>query len=204
MSRNLLIATRNQKKKRELQAILSLWDVELLTLDDIEGMPEIVEDGVSFEENAKKKAQTISTLSGYITLADDSGLEVDALGGAPGIFSARFAGPDANDEKNNQKLLYLLQPIADHERTARFVCVIAIATPEGSINTVKGICEGKIGKDAKGQGGFGYDPLFYPTGFKQSFAELSEEKKNQISHRGKALHQAQTILQQMWGTEGKA
>jgi XTP/dITP diphosphohydrolase len=202
MPQNLLIATRNSKKKKELQSILGDWDVELLTLDDIEEMPEIEEDGTTFAENAIKKARVISDLSGFITLADDSGLEVDALGGAPGIFSARFAGIDANDEKNNSKLLTLMQHISEVDRTARFVCVIAIATPGGIIKTAQGVCMGKIEMDRRGQGGFGYDPIFTPSGFSESFAELSDAQKNQISHRGKALREAKPLLQQILGVEG--
>ncbi len=202
MSQNLLIATRNSKKKRELQTILDDWDVKLLTLDDVEEMPEIEEDGATFTENAIKKAQIISALSGFITLADDSGLEVDALGGAPGIFSARFSGLDADDEKNNRKLMALMQNISEVNRTARFVCVIAIATPEGSVQTAQGVCTGKIEMVRRGQGGFGYDPLFIPSGYNKTFAELSDEEKNKISHRGKALREAKPLLQQILGVEG--
>jgi len=202
MPQNLLIATRNQKKKRELQAILSAWNVKLLTLDDVEGMPEIEEDGATFAENAIKKAQTIAQLSGCITLADDSGLVVDALGGAPGVFSARFAGLEANDENNNLKLLYLMQNIPDEDRTARFICVIAVADPDGHVDTVQGVCEGKIGITPRGHGGFGYDPLFIPSGLSDSFAELPDVEKNQISHRGKALQDAKALLERILGAEG--
>jgi len=202
MPQNLLIATRNQKKKRELQVILSAWNIKLLTLDDIEGMPEVEEDGATFSENALKKAQTIAQLSGCITLADDSGLVVDALGGAPGVFSARFAGVEANDKNNNLKLLNLMQNVPDEDRTARFICVIAVADPEGHVNTVQGVCEGKIGVTPKGQGGFGYDPLFIPSGFSKSFAELSDMEKNQISHRGKALQETKVLLERLLGAEG--
>ncbi|PKM77302.1 MAG: non-canonical purine NTP pyrophosphatase [Firmicutes bacterium HGW-Firmicutes-15] len=202
MPQNLLIATRNSKKKRELETILGDWDVNLLTLDNIEEMPEIEEDGATFAENAIKKAQIISALSGFITLADDSGLEVDALGGAPGIFSARFSGIDADDEKNNHKLLALMQNLSEVNRTARFVCLIAIATPEGIVQTVEGVCKGKIDITRRGQGGFGYDPLFIPSGFNKTFAELSDEEKNEISHRGKALQEAKPLLQRILGVEG--
>jgi XTP/dITP diphosphohydrolase len=204
MVQNLLIATRNAQKKREIQSILSNWDVNLFTLDDVVGMPEIEEDGVNFAENAVKKAQTIARLSGYITLADDSGLEVDALGGAPGVFSARFAGPQADDEANNRKLLELMKDIPATLRTARFVCVIAVATPDGRVDTVIGICEGKVATSPEGHGGFGYDPLFIPAGSKQSFAEMGEAAKNLISHRGKALLQTQTLLDAILAVEGQA
>lgn len=201
MSRELLIATRNSKKKRELQTIIGNWDVKILTLDDIADIPEVVEDGATFADNAIKKARTTAALSGFITLADDSGLEVDALGGAPGIFSARFSGLDANDEKNNRKLLALMQNVSEIKRTAQFVCVIAIATPEGSVQTVQGVCRGIIETDGRGQSGFGYDPLFTPAGFNKTFAELSDHEKNEISHRGKALQAAKPLLQQILGME---
>ena len=194
MVRKLLIATRNKQKKRELQAILTGWDVQLLSLDDIAAIPEIIEDGATFAENAIKKARITADLSGCITLADDSGLEVEALGGAPGIFSARFAGLQADDEANNRKILYLLKDVGEDKRTARFVCVIAVAVPNGEVYTVRGICEGKIADRSQGQGGFGYDPLFIPQGFSRTFAELEEEDKNQISHRGQALLQVLPLL----------
>jgi len=194
MVRKLLIATRNKQKKRELQAILTGWDVQLLSLDDIAAIPEIIEDGATFAENAIKKARITADLSGCITLADDSGLEVEALGGAPGIFSARFAGLQADDEANNRKILYLLKDVGEDKRIARFVCVIAVAVPNGEVYTVQGICEGKIAHRSQGQGGFGYDPLFIPQGFSRTFAELEEEDKNQISHRGQALLQVLPLL----------
>lgn len=194
MARNLLLATRNNKKKKELQSILSSWDINLLTLDDIEEMPEIIEDGNTFVENAVKKARTIAQLSGCTTLADDSGLVVDALGGAPGVYSARFAGPEADDNKNNCKLLEMMKATAPEERTARFICIIAVASPDGSVQTVDGVCEGIIGTYGQGQNGFGYDPLFIPQGFNRTFAEMADDEKNRISHRGKALQEAKKIL----------
>lgn len=203
MSRNLLIATRNKKKKKELQEILADMDVQLLSLDDIPPVSEVEEDGLTFAENAIKKAVTVAQQSGLLTLADDSGLVVDALGGEPGIFSARYAGPEADDEKNNQKLLLALQNTADQDRTARFVCVIALASPDGSVQTVQGSCEGFIRKTLQGTGGFGYDPLFIPQGFDKSFAELSADVKNTISHRGQALKKSRPIIEQVLTMEGK-
>lgn len=194
MTQTLLIATRNQKKKKELQAILRGFDVQLLSLDDLPPLPEVEEDGATFEENAIKKALTVARQSNMLTLADDSGLVVDALQGAPGVFSARYAGPEANDEKNNQKLLQALEQTEDKARTARFVCVIALASPQGEVKTVKGSCEGRIARTRSGAGGFGYDPLFIPDGFEQSFAELSSEIKNRISHRGIALNKIKPVL----------
>lgn len=204
MTRNLLIATRNNKKKRELQSILSSWDINILTLDDMETMPEIIEDGVTFVDNAVKKARTIAQLSGCTTLADDSGLEVDALGGEPGVYSARFSGPEADDNKNNRKLLDMMRDVAAEERTARFICVIAVAAPDGSVQTVEGVCAGKIGMYAKGENGFGYDPLFIPAGFDRTFAELADDEKNRISHRGKALQEAKKILPALLGMEANS
>jgi len=202
MTQNLLIATRNNKKKKELQSILSTWDVQLLTLDDFAGMPEIEEDGNTFVENAIKKAQIIAQLSNCITLADDSGLMVDALGGAPGVYSARFAGLDADDSDNNRKLLDMMKGIAQEQRTARFICVIAVAAPDGLVKTVQGVCEGRIETSGRGEGGFGYDPLFIPEGFQKTFAELGDDEKNRISHRGRALQEAKYLLQVVLGAEG--
>lgn len=204
MTRNLLIATRNKKKKKELQEILSDWEINLLSLDDIPPVPEVEEDGLTFADNAIKKAVTVAERSGLLTLADDSGLVVDALDGAPGVFSARYAGPEADDDKNNQKLLQALHHVADEERTARFVCVIALAHPDGSVQTVQGSCEGMIRRTRQGSEGFGYDPLFVPEGFKKSFAELAPEIKNAMSHRGQALQKIKPILQEILAMEGKA
>jgi len=203
MAQNLLLATRNNKKKKELQSILGTWDVKLLTLDEIEEIPEIEEDGTTFQENAMKKARISAQLSGCITLADDSGLVVDALGGAPGVYSARFAGPEADDEGNNRKLLDMMKDIEESERTARFICVIAVAAPNGLVKTVEGICEGKILTAKRGEGGFGYDPLFIPEGFQKTFAELGDDEKNRISHRGQALQAAKCLLQEVLGTVKK-
>lgn len=196
----LLLATRNHKKKRELQDILRDLDIELITLEDIDELPEVEEDGHTFEQNAFKKAKTTAILSGYITLADDSGLEVDALDGRPGVYSARFAGADATDEKNNHKLLNLLKDVEESSRTARFKCVIAIYSPQGKTAMVEGSCEGQIALKPSGQGGFGYDPLFIPHGFSQSFAELSPEEKHRISHRGKALQKAKPLIEDFFKT----
>jgi XTP/dITP diphosphohydrolase len=195
MKKKLLIASRNRKKKEELQQILRDLDLELLTLDDLPPLPEVEEDGMTFAENAIKKAVIVAQQTGLLTLADDSGLVVDALQGAPGVFSARYSGPGANDEKNNQKLLQAMQDIPDAGRTARFVCVIALASPDGQVQTVEGSCEGKIDHILRGNAGFGYDPLFIPEGFEESFAQLEPSLKNNISHRGKALAKIKPVLQ---------
>lgn len=186
-----------------MQEILSEWDVNLITLDDIAPMPDITEDGVTFAENAIKKASITASLSGFITLADDSGLAVDVLNGQPGIYSARFAGSDGDDEANNRKLLEMMAAVPELDRTARFICVIAIATPDGKVETVEGVCEGKIIDVPKGQSGFGYDPLFIPNGYDKTFAELNDGEKNKISHRGRALRKAKPMLHRILGAGGK-
>lgn len=199
MSKNkILLSTRNLHKRQELEEILKGLDAEVLTLDEVGISAVVEEDGNTFAENAIKKAGIIANLSGCITLADDSGLVVDALDGAPGIYSARFAGENANDRDNNIKLMELLKDVEVPLRTARFVCTIAICTPEGKVYTVEGRCEGRIGLQPRGEGGFGYDPLFIPEGYDQSFAELGETVKNRISHRGKALQKAREALKEVF------
>jgi len=197
MSFQLLLATHNQNKKSELKQLLKDMNIDILTRDEIEELPEIVEDGQSFAENAVKKARQSALLSFYTCLADDSGLVVDALDGRPGVYSARFAGEEADDGKNNEKLLQMMQEIPDEQRTARFICVIAISSPAGEVQTVKGICEGRIARKPSGDGGFGYDSLFIPEGYDQSFAELSAEIKNSISHRGRALQKCQPLIEHL-------
>ncbi|MHB9095779.1 MAG: RdgB/HAM1 family non-canonical purine NTP pyrophosphatase, partial [Eubacteriales bacterium] len=157
----IVLATGNQGKVHELKAILSNLDVEVLSLKDFPEIDEIVEDGSTFEENAVKKAKAVTDATNLIAVADDSGLEVDCLGGAPGIYSARFAGEGKNDTDNNLKLLSLLKETPDEKRTARFRCVIAICTPCGERFTAEGACEGMIGHEMRGDKGFGYDPLFF-------------------------------------------
>lgn len=194
MKAKLVIASRNEKKKRELLQIIGDLDLEVATLNDFPEAPEVEEDGLTFHENAIKKAREIAQFTGCMSLADDSGLEVDALGGLPGVHSARFAGEPSDDERNNQKLLKMLEGVPAQERTARFRCVIAIAFPDGRVETTEGTCEGRVGFAPKGSAGFGYDPLFIPDGFDMTFAELSPEVKNSISHRGKALQKALEML----------
>lgn len=194
MKAKLVIASRNEKKKRELLQIIGDLDLEVATLNDFPEAPEVEEDGLTFHENAVKKAREIAQFTGCMSLADDSGLDVDALGGLPGVHSARFAGEPSDDERNNQKLLKMLEGVPAQERTARFRCVIAIAFPDGRVETTEGTCEGRVGFAPKGSAGFGYDPLFIPDGFDMTFAELSPEVKNSISHRGKALQKALEML----------
>lgn len=192
---DLLLATRNPHKTREIQEILAGQPIRILNLDDVGSFPEVVEDGRSFEENALKKAMTIAHASGMMSMADDSGLVVDVLDGQPGVYSARFAGPQASDADNNARLLELLEGKELEQRQARFVCCIAICDPQGYCTTVQGSCEGHIAMKASGWGGFGYDPLFIPEGCSQSFAELPAAAKNAISHRGKALQQVRQALE---------
>lgn len=195
----LVIATRNNKKKEELLSLLGDL-VKVVTLEEIPGVPEVKEDGLSFAENAQKKATQVAIATGEYVLADDSGLEVDALQGQPGIYSARFAGEAANDNQNNQKLLDLLKEVSWEKRTARFRCVIAVANADKWLEMVEGVCEGRIGFEPRGEGGFGYDPLFIPEGYDQTFAELSAEVKNAISHRGRALKKAEAILKMIFSS----
>lgn len=168
--------------------------VEVLSLVDFPGHPALIEDGQSFAENALKKARTMCEYTGLLTIADDSGLEVDYLDGAPGIYSARFAGEPKSDRRNNKKLLQLLAGVPWEKRTARFVCALAIVDPGGEEHVVLGTCEGYILEEPRGTGGFGYDPLFYYPPFKKSFAELDTEQKNQVSHRARAFAKGSAVL----------
>lgn len=197
MAKKLVLATRNQHKKEELAALLEGSGVQILTLDELPPLPEVVEDGLTFRDNALKKARSTALASGYYCLADDSGLVVDILEGQPGVYSARFAGPEADNQKNNQKLLTLLSNVPKENREARFVCVIAVSDPLGKTRTVEGSCPGSIAFEPHGQGGFGYDPLFIPDGFSRTFAELSGAEKNRISHRGRALLEAIPLVHEI-------
>jgi XTP/dITP diphosphohydrolase len=182
-ARPLVIASKNRGKIREIREIYSDLPVEVR---EVEGLPDVVEDGSSFSENARKKAVEIARHTGCWALADDSGLEVDALGGAPGIHSARWSG--AGDEANNDKLLRELAEVPDSRRTARYRAVVAVADPEGRIRAeAAGACEGRIGYERRGTGGFGYDPLFIVPAHGCTMAELSAAQKHALSHRGQAL-----------------
>ena len=187
-SMKLLIATRNKHKLEEIRAILALPGLVLIGADEVPGLPEVEEDAPTFEGNACKKARTLAQASGCWTLADDSGLEVEALGGAPGVVSARYAGVAASTPANNAKLLGELAGVAD--RRARFRCVLALCAPDGREWTVEGRCEGRLLEAPRGAHGFGYDPLFVPEGYDQTFAELPATVKNGISHRARALQRA--------------
>ncbi|MGA7677481.1 MAG: XTP/dITP diphosphatase [Dehalococcoidia bacterium] len=190
----LLLATTNRGKLREYYQLLKGLAFELVSPAD-EGIDIAVDEKKkTFEENARLKAVTYSRLSGLVTLADDSGLEVDALGGGPGIISARFAGEQASDKDRIEHLLARLKHVPWEKRTARFRCVIAIATPEGETELCDGECQGLVVFEPKGENGFGYDPVFYLPEFGKTIAELPLETKNQVSHRGKAARKACIIL----------
>lgn len=190
----MILATRNRGKIREIQALLSDLGLEVCSLDDVPQMPEVVEDGTTFFANALKKASAVALATGELALADDSGLEVDALGGAPGIYSARYAGPDADDLKNNARLLEDLARVPEGERSARFRCVLVVYCPSGHWMSAEGTCEGTIAKAAFGSRGFGYDPIFYLPAFGRTMAEVGPEIKNRISHRAQALARLREIL----------
>lgn len=185
----ILLASHNKNKIAELEALLKTVcaDAEVVSLSDVGFTDEIVEDGTTFEENALIKARTGARL-GYITVADDSGLMVDALGGAPGVYSARYAGEDGNTEKNNAKLLAALQGVPQDKRTAHFVSVVACVFPDDREDiVVRGECPGEILTSPRGKTGFGYDPLFWYAPFGKTYAEMTAEEKNSISHRGVAM-----------------
>lgn len=184
----LLIASHNPKKLKEINEILAVPGLELVSALDIPNAPDVVEDGLTFQENAAKKALTLARATGLWALADDSGLEVDALNGAPGVHSARYAGEPVKYAANNQKLLAALR--GETNRRARFRCVIALADPQGEVRMVEGSCEGVITEALRGRKGFGYDPLFQPEGYTVTFAEMDSQEKNRISHRGRALARA--------------
>ena len=194
----LVLATRNSGKVREISEMLEVHnEIELLSLHNYPDAPDVVEDGVTYEENAIKKAAMLAEYTGHLTIADDSGLEVDALDGAPGVHSARYAGENASDQDRIAKLLGALQDVPDDQRSARFICVVAIAEPLSESEIVRGVCEGHIIHMPRGEAGFGYDPVFVPMGYDKTFAELGDNIKNQISHRAKALDKAIKSLSKM-------
>jgi XTP/dITP diphosphohydrolase len=187
MKKKLLIATKNEHKIKELYEIMGYSDWNLLTCNDFPDYPDIEETGNTFEENALLKAKTMAEFTGELTVADDSGLEIDYLDGLPGIMSARFAGTGAGFSERNKKVLGLLENVPYEKRTARFVCVAALAWPSGRYEYFKGICEGLINFAPQGENGFGYDPIFFIPSMNCTMAELSADIKNAISHRGLAF-----------------
>ncbi len=194
----IVLATRNRKKLDELQRILSDLEITLLSIQDFEDIEEVKENAVSFEENALKKARYASQKTGLPAVADDSGLEVDALQGRPGVKSARYAGNHATDEENVKKLLTELKNVPVDRRTARFVCYIALVFPDGKEYIFSGIVNGRITEEPKGSYGFGYDPVFQPEGFEKTFAEMLPDEKDSISHRKKALEQFKKLLSELY------
>jgi len=193
--KEIIIATRNKGKIKEISPILSkAGDYKILSLLDYPDISEINEDRFTFAGNAIKKATVISKLKGIPALADDSGLEVDSLNGAPGIRSSRFAGDDASDQQNIEKLLTLLKDVPEEKRSARFQCAMAFVNPSGWIEVTTGSYEGIIISEPKGSNGFGYDPVFFSPRLEKTFAQLSHDEKNQISHRRIALDKMKQIL----------
>lgn len=191
----LVIATKNQNKLREFKEILKDLNIEVRSLADFGPIPEIIEDGETFDDNAYKKAWYTAKYLGLPAIADDSGLVVDALDGAPGVYSARYSGENATDEENVTKLLSELKGVKN--RKAHFQCVLSIAVPSGPALTYEANCEGTIIDERRGDNGFGYDPVFYFEEYNKTFAELSSEEKHRVSHRGKALAQVKTEVQQI-------
>ncbi|MBC2722635.1 XTP/dITP diphosphatase [Desulfosporosinus sp.] len=191
----IILATQNQGKIRELQDLLGEEDIEVLSLKDIEDWEDVEENGKTFADNAALKARAAVEKTGLIALADDSGLEVDALDGAPGVYSARFAGEPKNDHRNNDKLLELLETVPDDQRQARFRCALVVATPEGKEFLTEGTVEGQILTERRGTDGFGYDPLFFVPEYARTMAELTLAEKNKLSHRAQAFRKAIPILQ---------
>lgn len=183
----IVIASGNRKKVEEIRDMLEGTGWEVLSMVEAGADIEIIEDGATFEENSYKKALEVMKITGMAAIADDSGLEVDALGGMPGVYSARFAGEKATDDNNNRKLLSMMKEVPEDERTARFVCAATAMFPDFSHLTVLGTCEGQILFEPAGAGGFGYDPLFFVTSYGRTFAELEPGVKNSISHRAKAF-----------------
>lgn len=197
----LVLATRNKNKLRELTSILSDLPVRVESIASFPGAPDVEETGATMAENALLKARAAARHTGLWAMADDSGLEVDALDGRPGVYSARFAGPGATDADNNAKLLRLLEGVPDPRRTARFRCAIALVSPDGDEYVDEGVCEGVVAREPRGQGGFGYDPLFIVPEYGRTFAELPPEVKDRISHRARALAAAKRRLARLLGAD---
>jgi len=192
----LLVATGNPGKLKEIRRLLADSPVQVVGLDAYPELPEVVEDGDSFAANACKKAQQMAAATGCLTLADDSGLVVEALGGAPGVISARYAGEEGDDEANNRKLMQALRDVPDDRRQAAFHCVMALAEPGGRCRTFEGRISGMLLREPRGEGGFGYDPYFLVPEYGKTTAELSLDIKNRISHRGQALRKVLPVLKE--------
>jgi len=191
----VLVATHNPGKLKELKVLLDGLPAELMLLDDIGIQDEIEETGTTFEANARLKAEGYAARSGLLTLADDSGLEVDALGGEPGVYSARYGGPGKDDDDRNQMVLDKMKDVPDGERSARFRCVIAVAEPGKVLFTTEGRVEGAIAYEPRGSNGFGYDPIFWMAEYGATLGELGPEIKNGVSHRSRAVQAARERLE---------
>ena len=198
--KTIIAASRNEHKIKEITAITEKYGMKVISRDEA-GIPdfEIEEDGETFEENSYKKAYEIMKYSNEITIADDSGLEVEYLNGEPGVYSARYAGDNANDKKNNEKLLCMLDGVTYTDRRAKFVSVITVVFPDGETLVARGECPGHIIDREEGESGFGYDPLFIPNGYQRTFGQMNEETKNKISHRAKALEEMERLLSERGG-----
>ncbi len=192
--RKIIVATGNEHKMQELRQMLDGLEVELISMKEAGITADIVENGTTFEENAKIKAKTISKLTGEIVIADDSGLEIDYLGGEPGIYSARYMGEDTSYEVKNQNLIDRVKDAVGEERSARFVCAMVAVLPDGKVLTTRGTIEGVIAKEPVGENGFGYDPIVYVPEYGMTTAQMSSEQKNAISHRGKAMRALKEAL----------
>lgn len=187
MERTIIFATGNEGKMHEIRQILGDMDVKILSMKEAGISADIIEDGTTFEENAVIKAKAVATMTSHIVLADDSGLEIDYLNKEPGIYSARYMGENTSYDIKNANLIGRLEGVEDEKRTARFVCAIAAALPDGEVITAQGCVEGRIAYEPVGENGFGFDPIFYLPEYGCTTAQLSEEEKNSISHRGRAL-----------------
>jgi XTP/dITP diphosphohydrolase len=201
-TQRVVVATRNLGKVAELRRIFAAYDVELVGLEEFPDAPDVAETGATFTENALLKARAVAESTGLLAVADDSGLAVDALNGMPGIFSARWSGGHGDDEANLSLLLAQLTDVPDERRGAMFVCAAAAATPDGRERVVEAELEGSLIRDRRGQNGFGYDPVFVPTGSDRTTAELSAEDKDAISHRGKAFRALAPLLAELASSSG--
>jgi XTP/dITP diphosphohydrolase len=190
----IVFATKNEGKVKEIKEMLARTDIELVSLNHFESLPEIEEDGKTYLENALKKAKTISGFTGETVLADDSGLQVDVLGGEPGVYSARYAGEGATDEENNAKLLAKLKDVPEEKRTASFFCALVLYRPDGNYQAFEAQWQGRIIDERRGTNGFGYDPIFLSPPLNKTAAELPPEIKNKISHRGQAFAKLKSHL----------
>lgn len=198
--KKILIATKNKGKVQEFRSLFNKFNIEVQSLHDLKRhIPDIEETGKTFKENARLKAEEISRLLNQTVIADDSGLSIDFLNGRPGVYSARYAGQKATDEDNNKKVLHELKGISEDKRTARFVCVLALATPYENTVFTEGFCEGKIATYSAGINGFGYDPIFIPDGYEVTLAQLENDEKNRISHRFHALKALEDVIMKKKG-----